>query len=77
LSRRTAHHRKARRVVTDERRMTGAPCYEGTRIPVESVIAFLGRGISDATILKSYPDLTAADIDTARFLAANRHGSDS
>jgi uncharacterized protein (DUF433 family) len=42
------------------------PVFEGTRTPVEAVVAYYRRGVSDAEILEAFPHLTADDLDTAR-----------
>ncbi|MBW7921593.1 MAG: DUF433 domain-containing protein [Rubellimicrobium sp.] len=51
---------KVRRVVGSE------PVIAGTRIKVDSVMAFLDDGYDDAAILAEYPSLTKADIAAVR-----------
>jgi uncharacterized protein (DUF433 family) len=68
MSKRTELHRDARRIVTNENVMSGAPCFAGTRIPVESVIALFDYGCSDSRVRMIYPVLTAADVEQARSL---------
>jgi DNA-binding transcriptional MerR regulator len=40
--------------------------FEGTRIPVSAVLAYLRRSLPDDRILQAFPDLRQADIDLAR-----------
>jgi uncharacterized protein (DUF433 family) len=42
------------------------PVFEGTRIPVSTVKRYLDADFSPEAILKEFPDLTRADIETAR-----------
>lgn len=56
----------AGRVVRQRGVMGSKPVFEGTRIPVGSVVAFLERCLPDEEIIAAYPDLTSDDIDEAR-----------
>ena len=47
------------------------PVFDGTRVPLSAVQAWLDRGASDSRILEAYPDLTAADIEAARLASAS------
>jgi uncharacterized protein (DUF433 family) len=40
----------------------GKPVIMGTRLAVEFIVDLMGQGWTEANILKSYPGLTAADI---------------
>lgn len=51
-------------------RKGGKPVFKGTRIPVSTVISWLNSGRTSSDVLRAYPDLTQADIDAARELAA-------
>lgn len=42
------------------------PTFMGTRIPVETVVRWLEHGATDNDIMKAYPDLQIADVETAR-----------
>jgi len=42
------------------------PVFEGTRTPVDAVVAYYRRGFSDADILEAFPHLTADDLEAAR-----------
>lgn len=53
-------------VETKRGRVGGKPVFAGTRVRVESVQAYLKRGLPDTEILAAYPLLTPADIETAR-----------
>ncbi len=61
---------KFTRITTDPAQMGGAPCIRGLRIPVATVVGMVADGMTEADILKAYPDLTAADIREALKYAA-------
>lgn len=42
--------------------MGGDACITGTRIPVWLLVSYRNQGMTDAEILKGYPDLSAADL---------------
>jgi len=46
------------------------PCIRGLRIPVAAVVGLVADGMTQAQILKAYPDLEAADISEALQYAA-------
>jgi uncharacterized protein (DUF433 family) len=46
--------------------MQGEPIFEGTRIPVAAVLRYIEAGYDAPAIMKAFPDLTEADIKTAR-----------
>ena len=50
----------------------GKPCIRGMRITVYEVLDYLASGMSNAEILKDFPDLTAADIQACLAYAADR-----
>ena len=50
--------------------MDGVPCIRGLRIPVATVVGMVADGMTQAQILKAYPDLEAADISEALRYAA-------
>ena len=50
--------------------MGGVPCIRGLRIPVATVVAMFGEGMTEAEILKEYPDLIAEDLREALRYAA-------
>jgi len=50
--------------------MGGVPCIRGSRIPVATVVGMVADGMTEAEILKAYPDLSAADIHESLRYAA-------
>jgi uncharacterized protein (DUF433 family) len=50
----------------------GKPCIRGLRITVYDVLEYLAAGMSEAEILKDFPDLTAEDIKACLAFAADR-----
>jgi uncharacterized protein (DUF433 family) len=53
-------------VTTDPEVMGGAPCFAGTRVPIDYVLASLDEGESLERLRASYSFLTEAHIDAAR-----------
>jgi uncharacterized protein (DUF433 family) len=43
-------------------RLSGAPCFRGTRVPVQSLIDFLEGGENIDQFLKLYPDITREQV---------------
>ena len=58
------------RITVDPHQMGGVPCLRGLRIPVATVVSMVSEGMSEAEILKSYPDLEREDIREALRYAA-------
>jgi len=56
----------AGRVVRRRKVMGRQPVFEGTRIPVATVMGYLERGYTTERIIEAFPLLTPADIDEAR-----------
>lgn len=50
--------------------MGGVPCIRGLRIPVATVVGMISEGMTEAEILKTYPDLEPEDIREALRYAA-------
>ncbi len=50
--------------------MGGVPCIRGLRIPVATVVGMIADGMTEAEILKAYPDLELEDIREALRYAA-------
>ncbi len=48
----------------DPQRMSGAPCFRGTRVPVQSLIDFLEGGETIDEFLKLYPSVTRQQVLT-------------
>ena len=61
---------KFTRVTVNPNQMGGVPCIRGLRIPVATIVGSVADGMSEAEILKAYPDLTADDIHEALRFAA-------
>ncbi len=51
--------------------MGGKPCIKGTRIPVATLLDYLGSGETIAQLLEGYPDITEEDIRAAIIFAAD------
>ena len=58
------------RITINPMQMGGVPCIRGLRIPVSTVVGMVADGMSEAEILKSYPDLEREDISEALHYAA-------
>ena len=50
--------------------MGGVPCVRGLRIPVATIVGMVAEGMSEAEILRAYPDLKKEDIREALRYAA-------
>lgn len=53
-------------VTSDKEVVGGAPCFAGTRVPVESILASLAEGEPMERLQASYPFVTEAHVDAAR-----------
>lgn len=51
------------RVVCDPEIMGGWPCVEGTRIPAETVLAYLKRGSTAYEIVSDYPYMPLGGVE--------------
>jgi len=61
------------RIITIEAgKRGGKPCIRGLRITVYDVLEYLASGMSEADILRDFPDLTAEDIRACLSFAADR-----
>ena len=58
------------RITVKSMQMGGVPCIRGLRIPVATVVGMVADRMSDAEILRAYPDLEAEDIREALRFAA-------
>ena len=61
---------KFARITIDPKQMGGAPCIRGLRIPVATVVGMVADDMTEAEILKAYPDLTHEEIREALQYAA-------
>ncbi|MFQ5657924.1 MAG: DUF433 domain-containing protein [Candidatus Methylomirabilales bacterium] len=62
--------KKSSRITVDPQRMGGAPCIRGLRIPVATVVGMISEGMTEAEILRAYPDLEPEDLREALRYAA-------
>jgi uncharacterized protein (DUF433 family) len=61
------------RIITIEAgKRGGKPCIRGLRITVYDVLEYLASGMTEAEILRDFPDLTAEDIRACLSFAADR-----
>ena len=58
------------RIVSDPAILGGKPCIKGTRISVEMILEWVASGASRDDIVRSYPTLTADDVEEALRYAA-------
>lgn len=61
------------RINADPMVMFGKPVIRGTRIPVETIVRWLGKGTSAEELMTEY-DLTRADILAAQAYATDGQG---
>ena len=61
---------KFERITVNPNQMGGVACIRGLRIPVATVVEMVADGMTQAEILKNYPDLEAEDIHEALQFAA-------
>jgi uncharacterized protein (DUF433 family) len=62
-----------RKIITiDPNKRSGKPCIRGLRITVYDVLDYLASGMSEADILRDFPDLTEEDIRACLAFAADR-----
>ncbi|MBI2672237.1 DUF433 domain-containing protein [Candidatus Woesearchaeota archaeon] len=54
-----------RRIVINPEIMVGKPVIKGTRIPVDTIVRLLARGMTQKEILDDYPNLKKEDIKAA------------
>ncbi len=59
-------------ITIDPAKRGGKPCIRGLRITVYDVLEYLASGMSEADILKDFPDLTRDDIRACLEFAADR-----
>jgi len=50
-------------VVSDPGVMSGEPCVRGTRVPAETIVAYLRDGYSTAEIHRDYPSLPIGAVE--------------
>lgn len=60
------------RISIDPNVRFGKPCVRGTRVTIGEVLAYLAGGMSEAELLKSFPQLTHEDVLACLAYAAER-----
>jgi len=63
-------------VVSDPSVMSGEPVVKGTRVPAETVVAYLLAGHSPQEIFEDYPSLPIDGIDAVIRWAETTYGAD-
>ena len=63
-------HYRFRRITMDPNKCMGKPCIRGLRIPVSSILNYLGSGMTIEEILQEWPELEREDIYEALGFAA-------
>ena len=63
-------HYRFQRITCDPEKCFGKPCIRGMRMPVASLLSYLGSGMSVEMILKEWPELEWDDIQEALAYAA-------
>ena len=61
---------KFKRITVEPDKMGGVPCIRGLRIPVATVVGLVANKVTNAEILRDYPDLEQEDIWEALMFAA-------
>ncbi len=64
------HHYKFERITFDPEKCCGKPCIRGYRMPVASILGYMGGGMTIRQILKEWPELVEEDIRQALAYAA-------
>jgi uncharacterized protein (DUF433 family) len=64
------------RITWDPKIMAGKPVIRGTRVPVETILRWLGKGVTEAELLSEYPGLSHEDILAAQAFAADFLGDE-
>jgi uncharacterized protein (DUF433 family) len=60
------------RITIEPGKRGGKPCIRGLRITVYDVLDYLASGMTEADILRDFPDLTSEDIRACLAFAADR-----
>ena len=56
---------RLKRIAVDPKVLRGKPVIKGTRIPVYLVVELVASGMSEAEVLKEYPNLSREDVRAA------------
>jgi uncharacterized protein (DUF433 family) len=60
------------RITIEAGKRGGQPCIRGLRITVSDVLGYLASGMSEAEVLRDFPDLTREDLHACLAFAADR-----
>jgi uncharacterized protein (DUF433 family) len=60
------------RITMEPEKMGGKPCVRGLRITVYDVLDYMASGMSEAEILRDFPDLTTEDLRACLAFPAER-----
>ena len=60
------------RIAIDPAVRFGKPCVRGTRLTVGDVLGYLAGGMSEADVLREFPQLSGGDIKACLAYAAER-----
>lgn len=63
-------HPKFDRITFDPEQCSGKACIRGMRVPVTSILGYLGSGMTQEQILKEWPELEGEDLHQALAYAA-------
>ena len=64
------HHHKFLRITIDPMRCFGKPCVRDVRMPVASILTYLGSGMTVEEVLEQWPELERENIAEAFDYAA-------
>lgn len=59
-------------ITIDSGKRSGKPCIRGMRITVADILEYLASGMTEADILRDFPELTPDDIHACLAFAAER-----
>ncbi len=60
------------RITIEPGKRSGKPCIRGLRMTVSDVLDYLAAGMTEAELLRDFPDLTRDDIRACLAFAADR-----
>jgi uncharacterized protein (DUF433 family) len=58
-------HYRFNRITLDPDKCFGKPCIRGLRMPVASILSYLGSGMTTDEILREWPELEREDVQQA------------
>jgi uncharacterized protein (DUF433 family) len=63
-------HYRFPRITLNPEKCFGKPCIRGLRVPVSSILSYLGAGLTVEDILKEWPELEREDVNQVLLYAA-------